>query len=48
MTMASLSTDKLGLRQIRSEDTSQIVNKLNWSRVGKAQAQTQETMECKN
>ena len=35
MTMASLSADKLGLRQIRCEDTSNLVNKLNWSSVGK-------------
>jgi hypothetical protein len=48
MTMASLSTDKLGLRQVRCENTSNIVKKLNWSSVGNAQALTQETMECRN
>jgi hypothetical protein len=40
--------DKLGLRQVRCEGTSHIVNKLNWSSVGKAQALIQETMECRN
>jgi hypothetical protein len=40
--------DKLGLRQIRREDTSNIVNKLNWSSVEKAQALLQETSECRN
>jgi hypothetical protein len=48
MTMACLSADKLGLRQIRREDTSNVVNKLNWSSVGKAQALAQETIKCRS